>query len=151
MATLRTDETAKSKIRAFLENLYEFLRIAATEQKDPRGRSLFFPELSQSIRDAWSEFEDDFDRHREFDKVDGVSDLDLRLCGLTGKQLDAKLAVIAHHRRHYLRLGGPKWLKRLIDAFDTLLESILKATGIAESIKELKDMLSDAADDESSA
>jgi hypothetical protein len=142
---------SKRKLRRFLDDLYKFLGDTATKQSDRFGRPLFYAKLSKPIADAWLEFEKSFDKAAEFAKVDALSDLDLRQSGLIGKQLDAKLAVVAHHRKKFLQLGGAKWLKKLIDAFDTLLESILKAAGISEAIKELKEVLSDAADDEEHA
>ena len=65
--------------------------------------------------------------------------------GLGGAQLDFKLRTVefwADRVRH--PNIGSRWIRRLLDAIDTLLDSILDAVGIGSSIKEIKDAIRDA-------
>lgn len=68
--------------------------------------------------------------------------------GLYGAQLSLKLSLFDHFRSRFLEFGGRRWFKKLIDIIDDLLNSITAATGIDEALKELKELLGHASDDE---
>ncbi len=78
--------------------------------------------------------------------IDDLSDHDLTKHGLKGRELVFKFAVITlAYKRDDINVDNPHeyffgW-RRLIDALDALLDSILAATGSGSSIKELKDFI----------
>jgi len=72
--------------------------------------------------------------------------------GLYGSQLQLKLFVVRYWREKWdaNKTGfgfGRKILKKLIDAIDTVLGSLIAATGLDEALKELKDILSNSIDE----
>jgi len=68
--------------------------------------------------------------------------------GLYGAQLRLKLSVVSYWRRKWnLKVTG-KLFKKLLDAINTVLDSLIAATGLDEGLKELKDILSNSVDEE---
>ncbi len=61
--------------------------------------------------------------------------------GLFGAQLRLKLELINRLKNERFSLGGSGILKKLIDAIDTLLDSLLAATGLDEALKELSELV----------
>ena len=61
--------------------------------------------------------------------------------GLHGAQLRLKFSVIRFLHARYLNIPGVGQLRRLIEAIDTLLKSILGAAGVGEGIKEIKEYI----------
>ena len=109
---------------------------------------LFPPKLHQDIAAAWSEFDQDFDRERALSLAREIPEERAIWAGLYGAQLQLKLAVVRYWRSKWNRFSTGKVLKKLLDAIDTVLDSLIAATGLDEALKELKDILSNSIDDE---
>ena len=101
------------------------------------------PGLRQLAKEAWVEFSKDMPLHRLLERIRSVSAIAFQEFGLWGAQLRYKLATIAHASdMAFAGLSG--WKKKLLDLIDNLLDSILKAIGVGEALKELKDALTDS-------
>ncbi|HEY5073758.1 MAG TPA: hypothetical protein VII34_03615 [Pyrinomonadaceae bacterium] len=135
---------AHDKLREFLSFVYNLLRDIARRGRDPRDQLLFLEEIRPLIEEAWTEFESDFNLDESFERIEKLEPSDLRSHGLYGKQLDLKVRVIQLRNGLFQKLGGGKLFKPLIKAIDTLLDSLMKATGIDGAIKEIKDILGDS-------
>jgi hypothetical protein len=68
--------------------------------------------------------------------------------GLYGAQLRAKFNLVRSRITPLLRRHHKKKLLQLIDAMDTVLDSIIAATGMDGAIKEMKDLLRNSVDEE---
>jgi hypothetical protein len=135
---------AHAKLREFLNFVYKFLRDIAKSGLDPRDQQLFLEEVRPLIEEAWAEFESDFNLDDSFGRIGYLGPTDLRAHGLYGKQLDLKLRIVEVRNALFQKFGGGKLFKPLIKAIDTLLDSLMKATGIDGAIKEIKDILGDS-------
>jgi hypothetical protein len=148
MPTAQETNEAHERLSEFFKQIHDFLRDLATRKHDPKGGTLFPSELELLIEGAWAEFDGDFDLDGALTKIAGLSAADLGAHGLYGKQLVLKLRVIEIWQQRFQQFGGRKVFKKLIDAIDTLLESLLEAAGLDGAIKELKDILSDSVDED---
>src|SRR5215213_1115881 len=142
MATFTDDD--REKLVEFLKSTLALIRSLATDHLN-----LFPQDLRPTIAAAWSEFEADFNQPQAEATIRAIRSDRAIWAGLYGAQLNLKLAVIQHWRQEWegtrTSFGfGKKILKKLIDAIDTVLGSIIAATGLDEALKELKDILSNS-------
>lgn len=140
--------TARQELTVFLAETLGFLRNLCLENND-----VFLEMFREKIRNAWLEFEGDFVWSEAEEIINNLSDDKLEKHGLYGNQLDLKLSAVGFWREGFDRLRERfnlreitkelllEWLKWLIDAIDTVLESFLEITGISGAIKEIKDCL----------
>ena len=106
------------------------------------------PELLEYAQDATGELVEQGHVERLLAAIETTELENLGLHGLTGQQLRFKLQTI-HTRETRFRLIPWLWnLRRLIDTIDNLLDSIIKAVGAGDAVKELKDALFAATEDE---
>lgn len=89
---------------------------------------------------AWEEFDADFAMEDVEGRVSRTSPEILRAFGLYGAQLRAKLKLIKTLTGRFVLTPTRAILAQLLEAIDVLLDSVIKATGIYESIKEIKDL-----------
>jgi hypothetical protein len=146
MATFSDDD--RDQLVQFLKTTLALIRSLATDHLN-----LFAQDLRQAITAAWSEFETDFNLPDAEATIRAIRQDRAIWAGLYGAQLKLKLAVIQHWQQEWERnrtgFGfGRKILKKLIDAIDTVLGSLIAATGLDEALKELKDILSNSLDDD---
>jgi hypothetical protein len=133
----------REEIERFVSSTVDLLRSVSTEHLH-----LFPEELRQNISAAWGEFERDFNRTRALETARKIRRDRAIWAGLYGAQLGLKLSVVSYWRRKWnLKVTG-KFLKKLLDAIDTVLDSLIAATGLDEALKELKDILSNSVDEE---
>ncbi|GAA0938549.1 hypothetical protein GCM10009554_27640 [Kribbella koreensis] len=126
----------REALQQFVRQLDEFLRLAI----GPDG--LLPSEQSQELLAAYDELADR-DAFAELREVVGDAAYDERLfvCGLTGANLRVKLAGWARSLARLFNAVGPG-PRRYLSAFkwaNTILGSILAATGVGEAVKELKE------------
>lgn len=124
----------------FLNDTYRFVQ-NIYEGNDPQSKQIVPNDLREMLLSAWSEFEGDFNLDEAQNRIRSLSEERMIAFGLYGAQLRLKLTIIARLRSEWLDFGGDNILKKLIDAIDTLLDSLIAATGINEALKELKDIL----------
>lgn len=98
------------------------------------------PEMHGLLREALAELAESnaFSDLRE--AINDLNDDQLRAHGLSGAQLEAKLTLAQRAMNKVRRIRGYLSFRELIAAVDTLLESILSATGVGTAISELKDV-----------
>lgn len=122
-------------VRAFLDEIVE-------TAEDYHRLPLFDAELLPLLREAWYEARPQFDRVAE--ATQGLTPEQVASHGLEGMQLRFKLAVIERANGRFRASGGIGFFKGVIEAIDTLLESILGAlasAGIGSGIAEIKDYI----------
>ena len=133
----------RKQLFIFLVSTRDFVGKHIESGRDSLGTPVIDEDMLPLLRDAWKEFQDGPGIAQAEKQIFGVSDQALIEAGLYGAQLRLKLENALKHRDNYQRRGGPKFLRKAIDAFDHLLDSLIKATGAGEALKELKDILGD--------
>jgi hypothetical protein len=107
--------------------------------------------LHKELEPAAREALDEFTQQRRGDvlvAIDRADEATLQSHGLTGKQLRFKLAIIRLRERLFCKLPKFRPFRSVIGAIDTLLDSIVDALGVGGALKELKDAVLDATEDE---
>ena len=137
----RNFDADRQQLISFLSDTYNFVQKLYLEGVDPITEGSLVPlDLQPLLREAWNEFEENFNMEEAIGKINAVSEDRLIAFGLFGAQLELKLSIRDRLRDLWERIGGFDALKKLIDAIDTTLDSLLAATGINEALKELKDI-----------
>lgn len=139
---------SKDLLQKFISEILVFLEQLAIEGFDTEGRPLFLEEQLERIKGAWEEFRGDFDVKRANVLIKRAEADKLQSHGLYGKQLNLKLSVIESWQKRFFGRRTKKVLLRLFDAIDTLLDSLLSATGIDKALKEIKDVLRNSIDED---
>ena len=148
MINRKLENESKVLLQKFIIQTLVFLEHLVVEGFDMEGRPLFLEEQSELIKGAWEEFGSDFDVERANMLIKRAEADKLRSHGLYGKQLNLKLSVIESWQKRFLGRRTKKVLLRLFDAIDTLLDSLLSATGIDVALKEIKDVLRNSIDED---
>ncbi len=144
--TTEQENEAKKKLKKFLSDTVTFLgKLVANEDY------LFVEELRPKIKEAWNEFIADFNIEDAKTSINNMSSETLELHGLYGKQLDLKLSIIDFWREKFKLTGilddqKKKFLKRLLETIDALLESLLESAGNKGAVKEIKECLKNLID-----
>lgn len=143
-------EDPRETLRSFIEALRQFLDELILEGRDPSGEPLFYDILLPYMRPAWDEgrplFAEVLDAIRSADGRSRLSNEAILSRGLWGAQLRFKLSVFRYLHGRYLTMGKGA-LRRLLEAIDTLLTSILAAIGGGEGIKEIQKYIQHSLDD----
>ncbi len=142
---VRDPDPGPDALRAFVELATGFLGRVLEDD-----RFLFLWEDDPSLRDeAIATFEQDVQREAVHlgQAISTVTGPRLRSHGLLGRPLRFKLRVLDAITRSWSRVTDPlsarAWLKRVLDAIDVLLDSLIDAAGGAGGLmKEFKDSLS---------
>lgn len=138
---------ARARLFEFIEELYNFLQKTVTEPYDRESKLLVLEEMMPELREAWLHFDEDFNWDNAKDTIFKAPANHLESHGLYGSQLRAKLSLIRIRARRFFDSITKKGLLKLIDAYDTLLDSVIAATGLDGAIKEMKDLLRNSVDD----
>ncbi len=138
----------RDRLVDFLKDTLSLIAELIAEGKDRQGNRVLPTEFLPSFRAAWREFKEQFSFEQAQATIRTALNDRLVWAGLYGEQLALKLSTVANLRSRYFSLGGGKWLKKLLDAIDRLLDSLIAATGVDEALKELKDILSDNVEEE---
>ena len=101
-----------------------------------------YAELRSIGASAWLELKESYPLTSLVAKIQETPAEKLRAHGLSGAQLEYKLAVIdvILDKLHSVKFPG-RFRVKLVDAIDTILDSLIAAAGIATALKEIKDML----------
>lgn len=127
-------EQDRERLTGFLRWVHGFV-LRSTQE--PPGQVP--EELRDPLASAGLEFKETYDLEGECRKIRIAPSGQLRAAGLVGAQLDLKLGIVDHWKGRFL--GGEGVFGKLIDAIDTLLDSLIGAAGLASALKELKDAL----------
>lgn len=136
----------REKLTKFLSDTYELLDEIIQNGRDHLGNTIIPNESLIFFQNAWKEYQEQCPLDRARAVIMATRDDQFIWAGLYGEQLILKLHVINQFRNKFNNFGGAKWIKKLLDAIDRVLDSLIAATGIDEALKELKDILSDSAD-----
>ena len=101
-----------------------------------------YVELRSLGSNAWLELKGSYPLTSLVTKIQDIPAEKLLAHGLTGAQLDYKFAVIdvIIEKLRSVKFPG-RFRVKLVDAIDTILDSLIAAAGIATALKEIKDML----------
>jgi hypothetical protein len=137
-APFPTDDRAA--LSDFIERTYALLREIA-ELGGPEGGPIFVPEeLRPLLRDAWPAAGEDL--LSLGGRIATAPVAVLASHGLVGASLHFKLGVVRRAWTNFAADRVIKWLRKLLAAIDTLLESIVDALGPAgAAAKEIKQAL----------
>jgi hypothetical protein len=135
----------REEIHKFLDGVLDFLGFVLEPQDfdflwedDPELQALATETYSGDVRESAR------DLHRA---IPNIPESSLMSHGLVGRPMRIKFRVLASVSDNWERVRGQfsirGWFKRVIDAIDAILESLLDAAGgIGGIIKEFKDALS---------
>lgn len=138
---------ARARLFEFIEELHNFLQKTVNEPYDREGKLLVLEEMMPELREAWLHFDEDFNWDKAKDAVFEAPANHLETHGLYGAQLRAKLSLVRIRVRSFFDGITKNGLLKVVDAYDTLLDSIIAATGLDGAIKEMKDLLRNSVDD----
>jgi hypothetical protein len=129
-----------NRVYAWLDDCYLDQRTNRRDQSWPAFRP--YRNLRNVGKEAWLELKQAQPSKHFRGSIAKLSDRKLVAHGLGGSQLRYKLAVIndlcARMRR--VRVPG-RFRPKLVDAIDTVLDSLISAVGAGTALKEIKDML----------
>jgi hypothetical protein len=146
MINTELEKEAKEKLQDFIELTHSLIHHLVYEGFDVNGRPFFFEDLIIEIREAGDEFEKDFEVDQALKQIQETAPQKLQKSGLYGKQLHLKLSVVKKWKERFSRRRVKRILLELLDAVDTVLDSLLAVTGIDQALKEIKDILRNAID-----
>lgn len=130
------------KLAEFIRWVEAFLTELVESARSPTGTSLFAEELLGQMRSAWDDAGPEFNRLAE--ATVSIPEGAVRDHGLSGNQLMFKLATVSRLSGLFRRFGTTSILRRLLNAIDTLLNSILSAVPGGSAASEIKDAIKDA-------
>lgn len=135
-------EDAKPYLIGFLDWVEEFFYRVA-EDAAPGGdmAGLFVPELIMLMPASLAALDADrhFERARQATEM--LSETAIRDHGLYDAQLVQKTSIINYWLGRFIETPGRKLFEWLCKAVDNLLDSFLKALGIGDAIKEVKEAM----------
>jgi hypothetical protein len=139
---------AGARLLEFVDGTQKTLGDVVRDGRDPIGNSLFVPSLVPAMQRAWDEMPGEFDRLRS--ELNSLSNIQIANHGFTTAQLNFKLGVIAHWWQRFSERGGRWIFRKLLEAIDNVLDSLIDALGVGGAIKEMKEAILSASDDEES-
>lgn len=137
-------ETGRNELHAFMAAVRNFLHDVLRDRENFGFLWNLDPELERLAQET---FETDIQQgFGEMEKgIYEAQDRRLHGHGLLGRPLRFKLRVVAALGRRWERVRGQfsarAWFKRMVDAIDALLDSLIEAVGAGGVIKEFKDAL----------
>jgi hypothetical protein len=101
-----------------------------------------YVELRDLGESAWRELKERSPLTALVARINGLTDEKLIVHGLSGAQLNYKFAVIDILLAKLKKVKFPgRFRVKLVDAIDTILDSLIAAVGVGTALKEIKDML----------
>jgi hypothetical protein len=147
MITEEQAATARGQLFNFVDGLRNLVPDVIYKPYGDEGELLIIEEMKDDLLSAAKDFAEDFSIDSVKDRIYGTASELLQSHGLYGAQLSAKLNLHESRAKRFFRKRGKKTLVQWIDAANTLLDSIIGATGIDGAIKELKHLLRNSVDD----
>ncbi|HET7231404.1 MAG TPA: hypothetical protein VFJ16_15455 [Longimicrobium sp.] len=136
------DVTALTEFLDRTEQLLNHLVAQAETLSDALGQPIFIQELVPEMKLAWNSAKPRFDTLRDRLKATPVTRLDEY--GLTGSERSFKQKIVNYWSKLWGKLPTIDVLRRLLDAIDNLLKSILSAVGLGDALEEFKEGLKHA-------
>jgi hypothetical protein len=137
----------KRRLTDFITNVYEWLgrcyaQTSSTNDSHRWPAIKPYKDLRKIGKKAWGELVRNQPLDAFIARVEKLSEGKLKAHGLKGAQLEYKLAVIDHIVVRIRQVSTPSrlWTK-LVDAIDTVLDSLISAVGAGTALKEIKDIL----------
>lgn len=131
------------KRQCFVLWVKQTLSELATEEE---YEQIFADTLIGLMRNAWGDVEQSFDELAE--SVVGLDTRQVEIHGLSGNQLDFKLATVRYWAQQFNGRAAKSVLRRLLNAINTLLVSLATAAGAGTILQEMKDAIKDAIDED---
>lgn len=136
----------KERLKSFVSDTEKLLNYLISSGQDYGRRTLVSADLQQDLRAAWGEVRPQFNSVRS--AIDQLSSDKITTHGLSGVQANLKTGLCQKFFSRFVEFGGWKVFKKLLDAIDNFLGSILKSLGIESGIEELKHVLEQSVDDD---
>jgi len=137
----------REKLQKFIAQVYAWLDAsyaasfrASAESGSPWPPIRAHHQLQELATAAWREYERDHPLADLQRRIAQLPQETLVSHGLYGTQLEYKLATVDFAANRAAR-AMPGWLRKLLELIDNLLESILKALGADNALKEIKDAM----------
>jgi hypothetical protein len=130
----------RDALKDFISRVHALLGEIAANGGPVGGPAFVPPDLRPLLRDAWPAAADDLLALHT--RIERANDQTLAVHGLSGSSLRFKLGVIQRAWSNFAADRIIKWLRKLLSAIDTLLDSIIDALGpTGAAAKELKQAL----------
>lgn len=131
--------TDKEKLRDFIESLVKVLDSVVN------ARDVLFPaRMRDTLESAWMDLRLGGAIDNIYPAIDSADERRLINAGLAGNQLELKYGGFRTAYRRFIRRGGLKLLKDLLDWANVVLPSLTSVINISEPLKELKDAIEKA-------
>jgi len=135
----------RNELAGFVLTTRDFLdELATNKGPAPRHESLFVAGLLDGLKKGWAEACSMFELLAL--KTSELSAQTIFDHGLFGDQLAFKFNVVRHLHGQYQKIGKAG-LRKLLEAIDTLLGSIVEACMVAKGAKEIKEYFEHSLDD----
>lgn len=138
------DPSDQDRLEDFVTFVRNLLQGLILRDIGPDHEVRFDEDLHPVMMDAWDEVQPHFDRLIEATREADYETLNEH--GLTGSQLNLKLAVFSRWWNRFREVGGLANLRWLFEAIDNLLESLIEALGVSGAVAEFKDALMGSVD-----
>lgn len=132
-------------LQGLMRGLRELLDEIVSDNRDPLGARIFPGDMIGDIRAAWTEARGSVEV--VIQRIPPLSDGSLEEHGLRGAQLRFKLNAVLNLYSRFLQFGK-KFLKKLLEILDAILDSIAEITHAGGAIKEFKHILEQFIEDE---
>ncbi len=139
------EDESKQMLIQFISEAYGFI---ARLIQDEKLYFSIFPsapkELYGSCREAWGELPHSFTIEGATRQIKNASGGLLVKAGLFGAQLKLKLEALRYRMSQWTKsISRPvsKVAYKVLEAIDTVLDSLVQALGVGEALKEAKDVL----------
>lgn len=132
-------------MQQFVSALWDLLHRVVEGGADFQGQPLFEPVLQERMYPALMDTRPHFDRlQAEIPEIDAgrISDH-----ALEGQPLRFKLSVVRHWYDRFVIAGGTGLFRRLLDALEGLLDSIIDAAQLGGAVKEIKEAIRNSTSD----
>jgi len=138
---------AKSKLIVFVDNVHSDLELIIDNIEKWKNYRI---DIHILVKEAWIEVQDNFDLGKR--EIENISDDTLKMYGLSGKQLDLKLAEYEKRKSDFLaspnyeprdkrpRMWEVRLRKHLI-AIDVVFDSLASSIPQLQAVKEIKEFL----------
>jgi hypothetical protein len=137
-------EEDKDKLKKITEKIFYNFDYAIEYDKYGPLENFFISDLINSIKSAWTGFKTNFPNlEKANDLIEKANEEMLKIGGLLGDELKAKIEIICKHFEFFGFSSEKKVLRKLLNSIASLLSSLSSVIGkeYFEAFKELTEIL----------
>jgi hypothetical protein len=133
----------KEELKQFMKDVIHIMNYVISNYIRNNLNELEMPDFlyKDYLQNAWNEAMRILTEDKINNEIDAIQEDVLSQHGLTGPQLEWKLAVYYNIKDSFIRNQNKRFLTKLIDAIDGVLDSLSRICGVFGAIKEIKDSL----------